>query len=164
MTPILTSCNTGTRWSPTERTTTFHTLVDGLRQRRITAKCPTYHATVEVLVHLTEGVRRRLPLAGDDDADVRHRQGVLRLDGLRSAERDEDALRDGGAVVDVGAAAVRRGLDDLAALNQTLLAVVQHAVTEGGHINRQIAHYSPVFKVKIKLKTKENNREISFGK
>lgn len=85
----------------------------------------TYHATVEVLVHFTEGVRGDFALAGDDDANVRHRQGVLGLDGRRSAEGDEDALRGGRAVVDVGAAAVRRGLDDLAALDQTLLAFVQ---------------------------------------
>lgn len=127
--PILTSCNTGTHWSPTERTTTtFHTLAAvymGLMVKRL-----TYHTTVEVLVHLAEGMRRRLPLAGDDDADVRHRQGILRLDGLRSAERDEDALRGGRAVVDVGAAAIRCGLDDLAALNQTLLTLVQHTVTD----------------------------------
>lgn len=69
---------------------------------------------------------RRLALAGDDDADVRHGQRVLGLHRRRSAEGDEDALRGGRAVVDVGAAAVRRGLDDLAALNQTLLTLVQH--------------------------------------
>lgn len=86
----------------------------------------TYHATVEVLVHLAKGMRWRLALAGDDDADVRHCQGVLRLDGRRSAKGDEDALRGGGAVVDVGAAAVRRGLDDLAALDQTLFTLIQH--------------------------------------
>lgn len=79
-------------------------------------------------------MRRRLSLAGDDDADVRHRQGILRLDGLRSAERDEDALRGGGAVVDVSAAAVRSDLDDLAALNQTLLPLIQHPVPNTGHI------------------------------
>lgn len=65
----------------------------------------------------------RLALAGDDDADVRHCQGVLRLDWRCSAEGDEDALR---AVVDVGTAAVWRGLDYLAALDETLLTLVQH--------------------------------------
>jgi len=30
----------------------------------------SHHAAVEVLVDLAEGVRRRLPLAGDDDADI----------------------------------------------------------------------------------------------
>lgn len=68
----------------------------------------------------------RLTLAGDNDANVCHRQGILRLDGWRSAEGDEDALRGGRAIVDVGAAAVRCGLDDLAALDQTLLALVQN--------------------------------------
>lgn len=85
----------------------------------------THHATVQVPVHFTEGVRRSLPLAGDDHADVRHRQGILRLDRRGSTESDEDALRGGGAVVDVGTAAVRRGLDDLAALDQTVLAIIQ---------------------------------------
>lgn len=52
----------------------------------------THHATVEVLVHLAEGVRRRLSLAGDDDADVGDGQGVLGLDVRSTAEVDEDAL------------------------------------------------------------------------
>lgn len=30
----------------------------------------SHHAAVEVLVHLAEGVRGRLPLARDDDADI----------------------------------------------------------------------------------------------
>lgn len=77
----------------------------------------THHATVEVLVHLAKGMRRYLPFTRDYDADVRHGEGVLRLDGRRPAQGDEDALRGGRAVVDVGAAAVRRRLDDLAALD-----------------------------------------------
>lgn len=77
-------------------------------------------------------MRRRLALAGDDDADVRHGQRVLRLDQRRSAEGDEDALGGGGAVVDVGAAAVRRGLDDLASLDEALLPFVQHADKQSG--------------------------------
>lgn len=93
----------------------------------------THHATVQVLLHLAEGVRWRLALAGDDDADVRHRQRVLRLDRWRSTEGDEDALRGGRAVVDVGAAAVRRGLDDLAALDQTVFTLIQHANNEKNH-------------------------------
>lgn len=70
---------------------------------------------------------RRLALVGDNDADVGHRQGILRLDGLCSAKGDEDALRGGRAVVDVGAAAIWRGLDDLAALDQTFFALVQNS-------------------------------------
>ncbi len=72
-------------------------------------------------------MRWRLAFACDDDADVCHGQGVLRLDRRRSAEGDEDALRGGGAVVDVGAAAVRCGLDDLTALDQTLLTFIENA-------------------------------------
>jgi len=81
---------------------------------------------------------RYLPFTGDDDADVRHREGVLRLDGRRPAHRDEDALRGGRAVVDVGAAAVRRGLDDLAALDQTLLTLVQHTDEQEGEKQKDI--------------------------
>lgn len=80
-------------------------------------------------------MRRRLALAGDNDADVGHSQGVLRLDGLRSAKGDEDALRGGGAVVDVGAATERCGLDDLAALDQTLFALVEDA--DGGKTSQK---------------------------
>lgn len=54
-----------------------------------------HHAAVEVLLHLAEGVRWRLPLARDDDADVGDGQRVLRLHGRCSAEGDEDALRIG---------------------------------------------------------------------
>lgn len=97
-----------------------------MQQRQLKNKNQTHHADVEVLLHLAEGMWWRLALAGDDDADVCHCQGVLRLDGRCSTEGDEDALRVGGAVVDIGAAAVRCGLDDLAALDQTLLALVQH--------------------------------------
>lgn len=93
----------------------------------------THHATVQVLLHLAEGVRWRLALAGDDDTDVRHRQGILRLDRRCSTEGDEDALRGGRAVVDIGTAAVRRGLDDLAALDQTVFTLIQHANNEKNH-------------------------------
>lgn len=69
-------------------------------------------------------MRRRLPLACDDDANVGDGQRVLRLHGRRTAEGDEDALRVGRAVVNVGAAAVGRGLDDLTALDESLLALI----------------------------------------
>lgn len=72
-------------------------------------------------------MRRRLPLAGDNDADVGDSQRVLRLHERGTAEGDEDALRVGRAVVDVGAAAKGRGLDDLAALDEALLALVEDA-------------------------------------
>lgn len=54
---------------------------------------PSHHAAVEVLVHLAEGVRGHLPLARNNDADIGHSQGGVRL-ALRSAAiRDVDALR-----------------------------------------------------------------------
>lgn len=94
----------------------------------------TYHTTVEVLVHLAKGVWWRLALAGNNDTDVCHREGILRLDGWCAAEGDKDALRGGRAVVDIGAAAVRCGLDDLAALDQTFLALIQHTDKDNKHI------------------------------
>lgn len=110
--------------------------------KKLRNKNPPYHATVEVLVHLAKGVRRYLAFTRDNDADVRHCEGVLRLDGRRSAQGDEDALRGGGAVVDVGAAAVRRGLDDLAAMDQTLLTLIQHTEKHNktGSQNVSLAH------------------------
>lgn len=85
----------------------------------------THHAAVEVLLHLAEGVWGRLSLAGDDDADVGDGQGAVRLALGRPPVRDVDALR--GVAADVGGPAGRRGLDELAALLQTLLPLVQHA-------------------------------------
>lgn len=79
-------------------------------------------------------MRWRLPLAGDDDADVGDGQRVLRLHERSAAEGDKNALRVGRAVVDVGAAAVGRGLDDLAALDEALLALVEDA--EDGEVDR----------------------------
>lgn len=70
-------------------------------------------------------MRRRFPLAGDDDTDVGDGQRVLRLHERCATEGDEDAQRVGRAVVDVGAAAVGRSLDDLTALDEALLALVE---------------------------------------
>lgn len=54
---------------------------------------PSHHAAVEVLVHLAEGVRGRLPLARNNDADIGHSQGGVRLALRSAAVRDVDALR-----------------------------------------------------------------------
>jgi len=84
-----------------------------------------HHAAVEVLVHLAEGVRRRLALGRHDDADVGDGQRGVRLAlGGGAAVRDVDALRRRAA--DVGRPAVGRGLDEVAARLQTLLPLVQH--------------------------------------
>lgn len=89
-------------------------------------------------------MRRRLPLAGDDDADVGDSQRVLRLHERCAAEGDEDALRVGRAVVDVGAAAVGRGLDDLAALDEALLVLIEDA--EGGaRLTRELSDSAAAF-------------------
>lgn len=71
-------------------------------------------------------MRRRLAFAGDDDANVRHGQRILRLDGWCSAEGDEDALRGCRAVVDIRAASVWCCLDDLTPLDETLLTFIEH--------------------------------------
>ena len=52
----------------------------------------SHHAAVEVLVHLAEGVRRRLPLAGDDDAHIRDSQRSVGLALGCAAVGDVDAL------------------------------------------------------------------------
>ena len=85
-------------------------------------------------------MRRRLSFARDDDADVGHCEGVLWRDGRRSAQRDEDALRCCRAVVDVGAAAVRRGLDHLAAMDQTLLTLIQHSEEHKQEVGMLVWH------------------------
>ncbi|KAK0149404.1 hypothetical protein N1851_009873 [Merluccius polli] len=96
---------------------------------------PVVRAGLEpATLRFPKGVWWRLALAGDDDADVGDCQRVLRLYRRPAAEVDEDALRVGRAVVHVGAAAVRRGLDDLTALDQELLALVQYPGS-GTHVN-----------------------------
>lgn len=65
-----------------------------------------------------------LAFAGHDDAHFSDRERVLRAIGCGTAEGDEDALRSGRAVVDIGATAVRRGLYDLTALDKPLLALI----------------------------------------
>lgn len=64
---------------------------------------PPHHAAVEVLVHLAEGVRRRLSLARYNDTDIGDSQGGVRLALRRAPVRDIDAL--GGRAADVGGAA-----------------------------------------------------------
>lgn len=94
---------------------------------------PSHHAAVEILLHLAEGVRRHLPFARQDDADVGDGQGGVRLALRRPAVRDVDPL--GGVAADVGRAAGRRGLDELAARHQALLPLVQHAEGQRGGVS-----------------------------
>lgn len=84
-----------------------------------------HHAAVDVLFHLAEGVRRRLALAGNDDTDVGDGQCGVRLALRGPSVCDVDAL--GGVAADVGRPPRGRGLDEVAALLQTLLPLVQHA-------------------------------------
>lgn len=95
----------------------------------------THHAAVEILLHLAEGVRRRFSLAWNNDADVGDSQGGVRLALRRPSVGDIDAL--GGVATDVGWATEGCGLDEVAALLQPLLPLVQH--TEGGGTTRQSA-------------------------
>lgn len=90
----------------------------------------SHHAAVQVLVHLAEGVWGRLPFAGDDDAEVGDSEGGVGLALGRPAVRDVDALR--GVAADVGWTAGGRGLDEVAALLQTFLPLVQHPGGPGG--------------------------------
>lgn len=82
-------------------------------------------------------MRRRLSFTRDDDADVRHGQGGVRLALRRPAVGDVDAL--GGIAADVGRSSGGSGLDEVAALLQPLLPLVQHAVEGGGGRARQSA-------------------------
>lgn len=97
---------------------------------------PTHHATVKILVHFAKSVWWYLAFTGDDDTNVSYSQRVLRLDGLWTAKSDEDALWGGRTVVDIGAAAIRRGLDDLTALDETFLSFIQNPGTQ--HIGRYV--------------------------
>jgi len=94
---------------------------------------PTHHATVEVLVHLAESMRRSLALVCDDDADVSHSQWVLGLDRVSSAVCDEYALRCRRAVVNICTAAKRCGLNDFTTLNDTLFSLIQDPTTKKKH-------------------------------
>lgn len=60
----------------------------------------SHHAAVEILLHLAEGVRGRLSLARDDDADVGNSQRSVWLALSCPAVGDVDAL--GGIAADVG--------------------------------------------------------------
>ena len=94
-------------------------------------------------------MRGRLPLTRDDDAYVGDGQGGVRLALGCSTVGDVDAL--GGVTTDVGWATGGCGLDEVAALLQTLLPLIQH--TAGGskdaklsrayrHINMQLLLHS----------------------
>lgn len=71
----------------------------------------------------------RLSLARDDDADVGDGQGGVRLALGRPSVGDVDAL--GGIAADVGWTTGGCGLDEVAALLQSLLPLIQRAVGGG---------------------------------
>lgn len=52
----------------------------------------THHAAVKILLHLAEGMRGRLTLARDDDADVSDSQSGVLLALRRPPVGDIDAL------------------------------------------------------------------------
>lgn len=81
-----------------------------------------------------------LAFVRDNNANIRDCQGVLRLDWGCSAQSDEDALC--GAVVHVGTAAIRCSLDDLTALDQTLLPLIQHPVMLNVKVKRLNLSYT----------------------
>lgn len=88
-----------------------------------------HHAGVEVLVHAAERVRRHLSLAGQQQCDVGDAQRVQALRVRRPAVRQEDAVSCRGAAgTEAGRAAVRCGLDDVPALLQLLLPLIQDPV------------------------------------
>lgn len=66
----------------------------------------------------------RLSLAWDDDTDVGDSQGSVGLTLGSPAVGDVDALRGGAA--DVGWTTAGRGLDEVTALLQPLLPLIQH--------------------------------------
>lgn len=83
----------------------------------------SYHAVVQILVHLAEGVWRSLSLAGDDDADVCDSQGVLGHVLSSPAVGDVHPLGR-GAAADVGRPPVRGALNDFTALLDSFLAII----------------------------------------
>lgn len=85
-------------------------------------------------------MRRRLPLARHDDADVGDGQGGVRLALGRPPVGDVDAL--GGIAANVGRAAGGRGLDEVAALLQSLLPLKQHAEGRRGGGRRRLSAQS----------------------
>lgn len=88
----------------------------------------SHHAAVEILLHLAEGVRGCLSLARDDDADVGDGQSRVWLALRRPAVGDVDAL--GGIATDVCWTTRGCGLDEVAALLQSLLPLIKHTVGE----------------------------------
>lgn len=86
-----------------------------------------HHAGVEVLVHSAEGVRGDLSLAGQQQADVRDAQHVEALRVESPSVRQEHPVSRGGATrAQAGRAAVGRRLDDVPALLQLVLPLIQN--------------------------------------
>lgn len=82
-------------------------------------------------------MRGSLALARDDDADVRDGEGGVRLALRRPSVGDVDAL--GGIAADVGWTTGGCGLDEVTALLQPLLPLIQHAA--GGGTTQQSAKH-----------------------
>lgn len=111
-------CETSAPTEPAASTSQWSTLV--------LLSCRTHHASVQVLVHATEGVRCHLALAGQQQCDVGDAQRVEGLRVQRPAVGQEDPVGGGGAAgAEAGGAAVGRGLDDVPALLQLLLPFIQ---------------------------------------
>lgn len=82
-----------------------------------------YHAVIQILVHLAEGVWRSLSFAGDDDADVCDSQGVLAHVLGGPAVGDVHPLWR-GAAADVGKPPVRGALNDFTALLDSFFPII----------------------------------------
>lgn len=100
----------------------------------------THHAAVKILLHLAEGMRGRLTLARDDDADVSDSQSGVLLALRRPPVGDIDALW--GITADVGRTARGCGLDEVAALLQSLLPLIQHTVGGGQQNTTSVCSYN----------------------
>ena len=94
-------------------------------------------------------MRRRLAFAGDDDADVGDGEGRVGLALRCPTVGDVDALR--GVAADVGWPTRGRGLDEMAALFQPFLPLIQHSV--GGEVGAPVSQ-----------QTSRSNRTTSRGR
>lgn len=87
---------------------------------------PAHHASVQALVHAAERVWRHLSFAGQQQCDVGDSQCVEALGVQSPAVCQEYAVHHRTAAgAQAGRAAVRRGLDDVPALLQSLFTLIQ---------------------------------------
>lgn len=86
-----------------------------------------HHAGVEVLVDAAERVRGHLSFAGQQQGDVGDTQRVEALRVQSPPVHQEDPVsRRAAACAEAGRAAVGRGIDDVPALLQLLLPLIQN--------------------------------------